>query len=154
MRLLSIKERAMITCGFVVVIALAGAVGAATWKRRIEQRDHTATVATLESMRWPSDVRIVPAPGQPDGPWVLLYAVECPPPTGIYFWGPLSDARPQDGFRYVADAWGQPIRIRTPGQVHRCWDMWSAGPNGIDEDGRGDDIIIGEGAPRFVVLRR
>jgi hypothetical protein len=45
----------------------------------------------------------------------------------------------------VRDEWGQPIRFRVPGQVHtRGWDAWSIGPNGIDEQGQGDDILIGE----------
>ncbi len=49
---------------------------------------------------------------------------------------------PQD---LVADAWGNPVLYRFPGPVHRHgWDLWSVGPNGVDENGSGDDILIGE----------
>jgi hypothetical protein len=45
----------------------------------------------------------------------------------------------------VTDQWGHPIRLRVPGHVHaQGWDVWSCGPNGIDEQGQGDDILIGE----------
>jgi type II secretory pathway pseudopilin PulG len=45
----------------------------------------------------------------------------------------------------VLDAWGNPIRYRSPGPIHRHgWDLYSVGPNGIDERGQGDDIIVGE----------
>jgi hypothetical protein len=44
-----------------------------------------------------------------------------------------------------SDAWGRRIIYRSPGPVHRHgWDLYSVGPNGIDEQGRGDDILIGE----------
>ncbi len=44
----------------------------------------------------------------------------------------------------VRDRWGNPLLCRSPGPVHtRGWDLWSTGPNGVDEDGHGDDIIIG-----------
>jgi hypothetical protein len=45
----------------------------------------------------------------------------------------------------VRDRWGQTIRLRIPGLDHfRGYDLWSCGPNREDEDGRGDDILIGE----------
>ncbi|HZU96628.1 MAG TPA: type II secretion system protein GspG [Planctomycetota bacterium] len=45
----------------------------------------------------------------------------------------------------AADGWGRPIRYRSPGPVHkRGWDLYSVGPNGVDEQGGGDDILIGE----------
>jgi hypothetical protein len=51
----------------------------------------------------------------------------------------------QDLEPFSRDAWGQPIRFRQPGPVHRNgWDIWSVGPNGIDEEGEGDDILVGE----------
>jgi hypothetical protein len=43
------------------------------------------------------------------------------------------------------DAWGRPLLYRCPGPVHkRGWDMYSVGPNGVDEQGQGDDILVGE----------
>jgi len=42
------------------------------------------------------------------------------------------------------DVWGHPIRFQAPGPIHSKWDLWSVGPNGIDELGGGDDILVGE----------
>ena len=45
----------------------------------------------------------------------------------------------------AADGWNRPVRYRCPGPVHtHGWDVYSVGPNGIDEHGGGDDILIGE----------
>ena len=44
-----------------------------------------------------------------------------------------------------ADGWGRTLRLQCPGPVHRVgWDIWSVGPNGVDEHGKGDDILVGE----------
>jgi hypothetical protein len=43
------------------------------------------------------------------------------------------------------DGWGRPLLYRCPGPVHKHgWDRWSVGRNGIDEQGQGDDILIGD----------
>jgi hypothetical protein len=48
----------------------------------------------------------------------------------------------------VLDAWGQPIRLVCPGPVHKNgWDLISCGPNGVYEEGGGDDIVVGEDLP-------
>jgi hypothetical protein len=48
------------------------------------------------------------------------------------------------GNALISDECG-PIHFRVPGSFHgRGWDAWSVGPNGIDEQGAGDDILIGE----------
>lgn len=53
-----------------------------------------------------------------------------------------------DGHELVQDAWGHPIRLVVPGYIHReGWDLYSLGPNGLDEYGEGDDILIGENCP-------
>jgi hypothetical protein len=45
----------------------------------------------------------------------------------------------------VQDPWGHVLIFSAPGPVHRHgWDLWSVGPNGIDEQGAGDDILVGE----------
>lgn len=42
------------------------------------------------------------------------------------------------------DAWGRPIVYRSPGVVHRSgWDVYSFGPDGADDSGEGDDIVVG-----------
>jgi hypothetical protein len=44
----------------------------------------------------------------------------------------------------VRDAWGNPLLVRYPGSVHRRgFDFYSTGPNGLDEEGSGDDILVG-----------
>ncbi len=46
------------------------------------------------------------------------------------------------------DAWNHPIYYRCPGPIHtRGWDLISCGPNGIYEEGQGDDIVVGEDLP-------
>jgi hypothetical protein len=43
------------------------------------------------------------------------------------------------------DGWGQHLVFRSPGPAHRHgWDLYSVGPNGIDEQGLGDDLLVGE----------
>ncbi|HZU96630.1 MAG TPA: type II secretion system protein GspG [Planctomycetota bacterium] len=46
---------------------------------------------------------------------------------------------------FVVDGWSRPFVYRCPGPIHRHgWDLYSVGPNGIDESGGGDDILVGE----------
>src|SRR5207237_599182 len=46
------------------------------------------------------------------------------------------------------DAWGNPIYYRCPGPIHKNgWDLISCGPNGVYEEGQGDDIVVGEDLP-------
>src|SRR5579871_3494387 len=43
------------------------------------------------------------------------------------------------------DVWDHPIYYRCPGPVHKDgFDFISCGPNGIYEEGQGDDIVVGE----------
>jgi hypothetical protein len=56
---------------------------------------------------------------------------------------------PQEGQPWlILDGWEHPVLFRCPGPVHKHgWDVWSCGPNGIDEHGGGDDILVGEDVP-------
>ncbi|MEZ0228025.1 MAG: type II secretion system protein GspG [Planctomycetota bacterium] len=46
---------------------------------------------------------------------------------------------------FMLDAWGHMVKYVRPGPVHRNgWDLYSVGPDGIDEHGQGDDILVGE----------
>ncbi|HLK16972.1 MAG TPA: hypothetical protein VKT78_19360 [Fimbriimonadaceae bacterium] len=48
----------------------------------------------------------------------------------------------------MRDAWGNPIYYRCPGPIHNNgWDLISCGPNGVFENGGGDDIVVGEDIP-------
>ncbi len=40
----------------------------------------------------------------------------------------------------VIDAWGNPLFYRSPGSKAAKFDLYSAGPNGKDDCGAGDDI--------------
>ena len=52
------------------------------------------------------------------------------------------DIRYNREVKVVADGWGRPIRLRMPGLVRtRSFDLYSIGPDGIDEHGAGDDIL-------------
>lgn len=47
----------------------------------------------------------------------------------------------QDGRRKLRDDWGRPLVYRFPsGGDGRAFRLYSTGPNGVDEDGNGDDI--------------
>lgn len=46
------------------------------------------------------------------------------------------------------DAWGHSLRYRSPGRVYRTgWELYSVGANGTDEEGEGDDILVGDNCP-------
>jgi hypothetical protein len=48
----------------------------------------------------------------------------------------------------LKDGWGNPLIYRRPGPVHtKGWDLWSCGPNGKDDQGTFDDILVGEDLP-------
>ena len=52
------------------------------------------------------------------------------------------------------DGWGRRMAYRCPGPVHRNgWDLYSFGPNGKDDDGGGDDILVGEDVAAVTSLR-
>jgi hypothetical protein len=43
----------------------------------------------------------------------------------------------------LLDGWGNPIRYRCPGPIHKHgWDIWSCGPNGKDDQGTFDDLVV------------
>jgi len=48
----------------------------------------------------------------------------------------------------LIDMWGNPIRYCCPGPIHKNgWDLISFGPNGVYEEGDGDDIVVGRDLP-------
>jgi len=49
---------------------------------------------------------------------------------------------------YAMDAWDHNIYYRCPGPIHiHGYDLISCGPNGVYENGQGDDIVVGENLP-------
>lgn len=58
-------------------------------------------------------------------------------PTGAGWRGPYVGKANQ-----VRDAWGNPLSYACPGTHNTAtYDLWSFGPNGVDEGGGGDDIV-------------
>jgi hypothetical protein len=52
------------------------------------------------------------------------------------------------------DGWGNPLRYRCPGPVHKQgWDLYSCGPNGKDDHGTFDDIGVGGDVARVTSSR-
>ncbi len=69
---------------------------------------------------------------------------------------PVYVALPSDApQRIVHDAWDRPIFYCCPGPVHKNgWDLISCGPNGVYDNGQGDDIVVGEDTSEVVDTRR
>ena len=64
----------------------------------------------------------------------------------------LLTAYPDDmSAKLFLDGWGQELLIQPAKHSSEDWliaDIWSIGPNGIDEQGAGDDIALWNGYPR------
>ncbi len=124
----------------VVTIALGASVFIALRTKRIEERKRTLTTALLSSVF----DEIASPLTKPH------LRSDLGRRTGFLAWGgqsmkfssfQLSD-RPN--FLGIRDGWGHGIRYACPGPVHKKgWDLISAGPNGVFENGCGDDIVVG-----------
>ncbi|HZV01327.1 MAG TPA: hypothetical protein VFF73_31735 [Planctomycetota bacterium] len=132
----------LLAIGTLLVFALILATGIAVHRRReaerlSETKDRLREVSDLIRKDWRSRTRLRLALTTPPTRSVHLYDVERGLENGPF-----------------RDGWGRPFLCARPGPVHRHgWDLWSVGPNGIDEQGNGDDILVGEnvadiGSPR------
>jgi hypothetical protein len=123
----------------------------------------TALDWTLETLRGLATlIRESPKPiladgsaTDPTGLWSLAEGIQRQRSTTVEISGCWSrqpgrhaTSTPQFGsveFIDADDGWNHPVMYRCPGPVHpHGWDLYSIGPNGIDEQGRGDDILVGE----------
>jgi hypothetical protein len=126
--------------GALIVVGLAGACGWALRQRQIDRLNRQREQETRQSLDYYSyvcgDVRRVrgwPAVITPQGHGGYPYLCE----------RALVSAREME--RAARDAWGNPLLCRLPGPVHKNgWDLYSFGPNGVDEHGQRDDILVGE----------
>ena len=50
----------------------------------------------------------------------------------------------------LKDAWGNEVIYRHPGRDGRLYDLYSAGANGIDENGASDDVAVWEYRGHYV----
>jgi hypothetical protein len=136
-RVLSRRARTVLAVGVVVAIGLVAVVVVVVARRERVER----TRRLLESLRENGPKRA----NERHRLWGEIRR-RTRRPVGILV-GPRTGRQSGDGFDAASarDAWGTPIRLQAPGPVHGGgWDIWSCGPNGVDEKGGGDDILIGE----------
>jgi hypothetical protein len=132
-RELSGKQSFLVGCGIaVVVLLLVGLV--VVWRgKRIDAEKRRATLDTLAGIR----LAVIPTTSRERFEWRGMPSADG---SGADWTGQRAL-----GLAEVAvDGWGNPIRYRCPGPVHKKgWDLWSCGPNGKDDEGTFDDILVG-----------
>lgn len=119
------KGSFVLGCGIGVVVLILVGVVVYLRGKKLEAGRRDATIMALDLVR--TTVRALAAPGSDGslGDW-----------TGQRALGRSSP---------IEDGWGNPIHYRCPGPVHRKgWDLWSCGPNGKDDLGTFDDVLVGE----------
>jgi hypothetical protein len=136
----------VVGCGIALVVLLTVGVFVVIRGKKIEDEKRRQTIETLED--WAKLVRPCKPPPRSDGAgsdWTGQTRVKVAYLEALGF-----DKAAPDAFRRWPqvprdDAWGNPIRYRCPGPVHtKGWDLWSCGPNGKDDQGEFDDILVGE----------
>ena len=159
----------LIGCAIAVVMLIV--VGPIVYWRvwTAEQKRHNVTLQRLKIISWlvrSHEARSHLPPPRADGlgeDWTGMHALAdaitaaWPPPLPgsprKYFMEVTPDAlvettTPPSKQRIVhetIDGWGNPIRYRCPGVVHKHgWDAYSCGPNGKDDQGTFDDLVVGE----------
>lgn len=111
---------------------------------------HQHTLILLNHLASAAQTRHPPADGSPDDPTgqttLDVGTYEDRDPNGPWTTTGIAWRR-QLGHRCgpAWDAWGRTFLYRSPGPCHGGgWDVYSVGPNGIDERGAGDDLLVGE----------
>jgi hypothetical protein len=150
-----VKRRLAVVFAALVLMALLGASVHAISKRRAEQKRRLETTDRLQMLCFvlthhdlgqvATDLpppRATGGSGDPTGMIALHeylmgghYLLNSEPGTAgsAFLNGDLSN-----------DAWGRPIVYRCPGVVHKeGFDFYSFGPDGRDDEGRGDDLVEG-----------
>jgi general secretion pathway protein G len=147
---------------FVIIAVLAGAIlgvtkyaatNAATSRARAEI---AAMETALESFKNDNGIyppstptRCSPIPPGNWGPTEInnsgsLYAAlagTTPPWTNQYFYFKPSQLKNSGTFTYIVDPFGSPYNYYQPGATNQVtFDLWSYGPNGVNDEGSGDDI--------------
>jgi hypothetical protein len=137
---LATRTRTLVGTGVLAAVMLVVVCALALARKEVERRKRARTLALLQSLipaarEWGD--RHYNSPGLTLATSRLGFAVYGIDSMGAYDPGTVT---------FQLDAWGAPIHFRAqPGPVHKHgWDLWSDGPNGIDEQGRGDDILLGE----------
>jgi hypothetical protein len=148
------RNRLALALALVAALGLVAMAAIAFERRRIENNKAAETLRRLERIayerqengypypEYPTTCFVADANGAYDGHGPSIHVVD---PSTVDPTPRILTLKEQDLEPFRRDAWGQPIRFRQPGPVHtHGWDVWSVGPNGIDEEGEGDDLLIGE----------
>jgi hypothetical protein len=97
-----------------------------------------SSLSVLTSGRWPSRYSAPPCDGKDPADFTGQSAIIAfVASVGVTQWPPERDT-----FR---DYWGNPIVYRSPSPLdgsQGSWVLYSFGPNGIDDHGGGDDVVI------------
>lgn len=133
-----------------VVIAILGILislvtaGAQAARRRGAVTKAKSMVASLETSiaMYESDMGVYPATGNSE----LVSALQ-DDPDDVDWGGPYMEFK-QDDLKNgeAVDPWGKPyiyvsVNGGSPQHRERSYDLYSVGPNGIDDAGAGDDIV-------------
>lgn len=148
---LGLPSKCALTVGSGLALGLVIAVGLVLRRQHVERRNRDATQEILESLA--EDVRDFEGdPPRRDGgdltdlSILVQGEISLPARPARRRSSRMSGGTIKLGEAYThMDAWGNLIRYRCPGPNHKNgWDLWSVGPNGIDEQGAGDDLLVGE----------
>lgn len=144
------SRRAFTLVELLVVIAILGILislvtaGAQAARRRGAVTEAKTTIAALETAiaMYESDMGEYP----PTGNEALVAALQ-DDPEDIDWDGPYMEFK-QDELNgaQLVDPWGNPydylsVNGGAPKHRERSYDLWSLGPNGVDDGGAGDDIV-------------
>jgi len=139
-RKLGLVGKVLVALMVVVTAGLVVGTVVAIRAKRVEEERCRETGATLSKVVSVfHDTEMEMGPSESRCPWL--------------YWDRSSFGDPILGFTSeekgaIRDAWGNPIYYRYPGPIHKNgWDLISCGPNGVFEEGGGDDIVLGEDLP-------
>jgi hypothetical protein len=138
---LSIKAKVLLSLGTMLAVGLVVMTVLAVQRKRVERRK------TLKTVRWLNQLadeirRLGYSDSRIQGP-SFIGRISDHPLGGISLYTADPNGSPEP-FELIHDAWGRPLRFQKPGPVHKGWDLWSVGPDGIDEHGAGDDLLVGD----------
>ena len=153
------KVRVLIALGLGLVLTLTGVLAVILWQKR------NADAEKIEETRHGLEIRaaairvVMETFGAPKVPLTGWRAIHQYQYVGMR-WVPINirvaalKATGADFHEFSQnygsndsglDAWGRVLCFACPGPVHKHgWDLWSCGPNGKDDQGTFDDILVGE----------
>lgn len=141
---LSAKAKAFLVLGLLLVAALVPVSVVAA----LDRQRRSATDRALESVREVARGLVTVSwhgwygADRPGGAYYALRSADKDDRVHAIATPPSAADEPA---RILCDGWGTPVRVQIKGPVHKDgYDVWSCGPNKLDEQGLGDDVLIGE----------